>query len=438
MLSVYFESCSPWIQRRLSTAAAVSAGWLAAFSCLAALPLVSQYCAIAAADPLPTFELARECPPSFELVDGNACRFRSLYDFYNASPASGGLRVQLPPLRDGFSPEQIDLGRYLFFDPLLSGNHRLSCAQCHNPNFGFADGRARSLVPGGVQDGKKSRHDVLLPRSAPTLWNVGFLSSLFWDGRAHSLEEQARGPLFSKDEMATTELQLESDLNGQSTYRQLFSKAFHLGDTDTITVELITRALAAFETTLVSVNSAYDRYAHGDDDALTEQQKRGFGTFRGVIVSCSQCHTPPLFSNDETEVTGVPNAPGLRFDAGAGKITKEADLRGAFKTPTLRNIARTAPYMHAGQFATLTEAVRFYNDRPGHAAPADQHLKFDWRMVLRRPVLSEHDISDVVAFLGALTDESLMPAVPERVPSGLRVVARARHADLAQATGAHR
>ena len=277
-------------------------------------------------------------------------------------------------------------------------------------------------MPRGTRAGQNSIHDVVLPRGAPTLWNVGFLNNLFWDGRAHSLEEQARGPLFSKDEMATTKQQLERDLNAQSVYRRLFAEAFHLGTTDRITAEQATHALAAFESTLVSVNSAYDRYAHGDDDALTEQQKRGFSTFRGVILSCSQCHTPPLFTNDETEVTGVPNAPGLNFDGGAGTITKQSDLRGAFRTPTLRNVALTAPYMHSGQFATLADAVRFYNDRAGHAAPAGENLKIDWRMILRRPVLSENDIDDVVAFLGALTDESLLPRIPDRVPSGLPVV----------------
>jgi cytochrome c peroxidase len=237
--------------------------------------------------------------------------------------------------------------------------------------------------------------------------------------------------------MANTEKHLEFDLNGQSTYRRLFAEAFHLSRTDKITVASVTRALAAFESTLISVNSAYDRYAHGDDDAVTDQQKRGYAIFRGVIVGCSQCHTPPLFTNDEIEVTGVPNARGLGFDEGAGTVTGQLALRGAFHTPTLRNIARTAPYMHAGQFSTLNEVVRFYNDRAGHAAPAEEHLSIDWRMALRRPVLSDEEISDVVAFLESLTDESMMPAIPAQVPSGLPVINRARR-DLAQMTDPHR
>jgi cytochrome c peroxidase len=386
------------------------------FVCL--LVAAAQLIGCAAASPVPNLRLSRDCPPSFELVGGDTCKFRSLYDMYNSSPASGGLRVKLPNLRDGFSPEQIDLGRYLFFDPLLSGSHRISCAWCHSPKSGFADGRPRSVVPRGKATGTSG---TVLLRNAPTLWNVGFLSNLFWDGRAHSLEEQAEEPLFSKNEMATSKQQLERDLNEQSLYRQLFAQAFHLNSADRITADLVIGALAAFEATLISVNSSYDRYAHGDDDALTDQQKRGYAIFRGESLGCTECHTPPLFTNDEIEVTGVPNAPTQPFDAGAEAVTKEPLLRGGFRTPTLRNIARTPPYMHAGQLATLSDAVRFYNDRAGHAVPTNEHLTIDWRMILREPVLSESDIADVVSFLQALTDESMMPAIPDRVPSGLHV-----------------
>jgi len=411
---------------------AVNVTRLALLCCVASLRLLSPVAA--AEDAGAQIDLVHECPPSFELMEGNACRFRSLYDLYDASPASGGLRVRLPPLRDGFSPEEIDLGKYLFFDPLLSGNHRLSCAGCHNPDLGFTDGRARSVVVQEAPGAKLSRREMALPRSAPTLWNVGFLNNLFWDGRAHTLEEQAQGPLYSEDEMATTKDQLERDLNAEPNYRKLFAQAFHLKGSDRITANMVTRSLAGFESSLVSLNSAYDRYAHGDEDALTEQQKRGFAIFRGVIVGCSQCHTPPLFTNDETEVTGVPNSPGLRFDEGAGGVTHEPNLRGAFKTPTLRNIALTAPYMHAGQFATLSEAVTFYNDRAGHAAPPGEDLKIDWRMILRRPVLSQSQIADVVAFLGSLTDESLLPPALTRVPSGLPIAKDVRQDQLAKRT----
>jgi cytochrome c peroxidase len=330
------------------------------------------------------FQLSTRCPPSFELTDG-VCQFRSLYQLYNSPIGFGGLRVPLPPLPDGYSPQQIDLGRYLFFDPLLSADHDLSCAHCHRP--------------------------------------VGFLRRFFWDGRANSLADQAKGPLFARDEMNNSPHQIERELNNQPAYRRMFAEAFHLQPSEEITYTMLLQSLSAFESTLISLNSRYDRYAHGDDDALTGAEKHGLNIFRGVALGCSQCHTPPLFANDELEVTGVPNALGLPFDAGAGRLAPSRALRGAFKTPTLRNIERTAPYMHAGQFTTLRDVVRFYNDRPGHAAPKEEHLQIDWRMGLRRPVLSERDIDDVVAFLSTLTDESMMPAIPLRVPSGLPVVA---------------
>jgi cytochrome c peroxidase len=372
------------------------------------------------------FQLSARCPPSFELMEGNACQFRSLYQLYNSPPGFGGLRAALPSLPDGFSPQQIDLGRYLFFDPLLSADHHLSCAHCHRPGLGFADGHARSVGTKGVGDRTGPRRDFLLPRSAPSLWNVGFLRNFYWDGRAHSLAEQAKGPLFGSDEMNNSPRQLERDLNGQPTYRRMFTEAFQLQPSEEVTYTMVLQALSAFEATLISLNSRYDRYAHGDDDALTEAEKRGLNIFRGIELGCSQCHTPPLFTNDELEVTGVPNARGLPFDAGAGRLAASRALRGAFKTPTLRNIERTAPYMHAGQFSSLTQVVRFYDDRPGHAAPVGEHLHIDWHMALRRPVLSELDINDVVAFLLTLTDESMLPTIPLRVPSGLPVIGGAR------------
>lgn len=362
---------------------------------------------LAASVSQPEFALRKECPPSFELVDGNSCKFRSLYQMYSSPQGEGGLRASLPELRDGFSPQEIDLGRYLFFDPILSARHQISCARCHRPQNGFSGNPVGdSLTPG-------------INRRAPSLWNVGFLQNLFWDARVHSLEEQAKGPLFAPKEMANTSSQLEEDLNGLRTYRRLFKEAYRLREGERITTALVVRALAAFESTLISLNSKYDRYAHGDEGALTDAERHGLNIFRSTTLACSQCHTPPLFTNDELEVTGVPNAQGLPFDRGAGAIPATQHFTGAFRTPTLRNVDRSAPYMHAGQFATLTQAVRFYDDRPGHAAPTEATLQIDWRMILRAPILSDDDISDLVAFLRTLTDESMTPSVPSNVPSGL-------------------
>src|SRR5262249_1631937 len=147
------------------------------------------------------------CPPGFELTDNNECKLRSPYQLYESGkgnePGVGGLKTALPAVRDGFTPQQIDLGRYLFFDPVLSANKTISCASCHQPEKGFSDGLKTSV---GI---KKTS----LKRAAPSLWNVAFLKKFFWDARAKSLEEQMAGPLYSSDEMGTTREQLLKTLN---------------------------------------------------------------------------------------------------------------------------------------------------------------------------------------------------------------------------------
>lgn len=369
------------------------------------------------------FFLRTDCPASFDKTSDGTCQLVSLYDFYTADPGQGGLRAPLPPLRNRFTPAQADLGRYLFFDPLLSRDHSLSCANCHNPGFGFADGRATSSGRGGHGVGPSRSGGMPLRRSAPTLWNVGFLDRLFWDGRAASLQAQAREPLFALDEMANTERNVDKDLNANRTYRELFSAAFQRSSDHPITVNEVGDALAAFESTLISLNSRYDRYAHGDSQALTAQELQGLNVFRGFVGRCAQCHIPPLFASSDLAVVGAPAIKGTQYDVGAGESRQEAALLGAFKIPTLRNIACTAPYFQAGQFQSLEEVVRFYNSERGHAVPADVHLRIDWNLHMTKPELSESDVAAVVAFLRTLTDEALTPPTPRAVPSGLPVVA---------------
>jgi len=370
------------------------------------------------------FALSDVCPPSFDKTDDGHCRFVSLYDLYTADPGDGGLRVPLPPLHDGFMPQQADLGRYLFFDPLLAGDRDLSCAQCHHPDLGFADARPTSRGHGGYGVGPKRSGGVPLRRGAPTLWNVGFLTSLFWDGRAASLEDQATGPLFAPDEMANTPEGLVRSLSTNSSYRRLFAVAFGRDEAEPISVREVASALAAFEATLVSINSRYDRYAHGDSSALTAQEIRGHNVFRGFVARCSQCHVPPLFASSDPAVVGAPPADTGPYDLGVGELSGQERLRGAFKVPTLRNIALTAPYFQAGQFSTLEEVVGFYNSRRGHAVPPGIELEIHWHVHMKNSELSADDVADLVAFLRALSDESLRPDVPTAVPSGLPVVAR--------------
>lgn len=355
--------------------------------------------------------LSCNCPPGFQRTNENKCVSRNLYQQYNSlhNAGVGGLKSALPNPRDGFTPQQIDLGRYLFFDPVLSKDGSVSCASCHNPNLGFSDGRARSSGVGGVEQ----------TRSAPSLWNVSYLKSFFWDGRANTLEAQMEGPLYSPSEMATTREQLLSTLNSIDAYKQLFSIAFPDMKSDQIQLNEIYTAIAAFESSLISLNSRYDQYAHGYAEALTENEIEGLNVFRSFVARCAECHTPPLFTNQQIAVIGVPEPDGKPFDPGAEVPNHDPSMRGGFKVPSLRNIAKTAPYMHAGNFKTLREATEFYNLGRGHAVPEGENLKLHWH--IWEPNLTEDEIDRLVDFMNTLTDESFIPKTPTEVPSGLPV-----------------
>ncbi|MEE4110786.1 MAG: cytochrome c peroxidase, partial [Halieaceae bacterium] len=275
---------------------------------------------------------------------------------------------------------------------------------CHHPALGFSDGRGRAVGAAGTP----------LRRSAPTLWNVAFLRHLFWDARAENLEEQVQGPLYAPREMDNTPQRLLATLRGNATYRRLFRETFPAAE---ITTNQVYRALAAFQSSLISLNSRYDRYAHGDHDALTDREIAGLNVFRSFVARCAECHTPPLFTNQQVAVIGAPEPDGLPLDVGAEAVWASPKLKGGFKVPTLRNIATTAPYMHSGRFADLREAVAFYNGGRGHAVPEGVELHIHWH--IWEPRLREEELDRLVDFLGTLTDESFMPSIPERVPSGL-------------------
>lgn len=376
---------------------------------LSALGLVVLLAATPVASGDPEFALSEHCPPSFEKTDAGVCRLRTLYEFYSSVQGRGlgGTRTSLPDHRDGFTPAQIDLGRYLFFDPALSGDGSVSCASCHHPDKGFSDNRARSIGIGGRQ----------VARAAPTLWNVAFLERFFWDAHAGSLEEQALGPLYAEAEMGNTPAQLLATLRAIPAYRRLFRAAFPAGGEQEIRLEDVYTALAAFQTSLISLNSRYDRYAHGNHDALNQREIEGLNIFRSFVARCAECHTPPLFTNQQIAVIGAPEPPGLPFDPGAEKVFNAKKLRGGFKVPTLRNIAKTGPYMHSGLFDNLRDTAAFYNGGRGHAVPEGEDLHLHWHIT--SPDLTEYELDRIVDFLGTLTDESLAPAVPGRVPSGL-------------------
>ena len=327
----------------------------------------------------------------------------------SVEPAYSGLQRDFPAnnetAENPTTPEKVELGRLLFFDPILSQNNDMSCATCHNPDLGFGSGVQQAIGA----DGK------VLQRNAMSLWNVAYNTNFFWDGRAATLEEQTNTPITSADEMAGSPSEIESELKAIPAYAALFEKAY--GSKDSVTYENVQNAIAAFERTLVTNNSPFDRYAAGDVNALTPAQRRGLATFRSAGTRCFECHAAPTFSDDDFSVTGVPDLPGQEHDSGRAQV-ESTSLDGAFKAPTLRNIALSAPYMHNGAFATLEEVVDFYAKGGGRDAGVenvDMHvLGFD---------LTDQEKSDLVAFMYALTDETNIPEFPVSVPSGLPVVA---------------
>ena len=365
------------------------------------------------------FVLNSRCPASFSADADGGCVLNNRYRQYRSlqNKGVGGLKTGLPPLREGFTPAQIDLGRYLFFDPILSMDGTVSCGSCHDPALAFSDGQAQATGIGGQT----------LPRSAPSLWNVGFLSTLLWDGAQSTLEAQMQGPLYSPIEMGNNPANLLATLNGNRTYQNLFAQAF---GQSAITLENVYTAITAFESSLISLNSRYDLYAHGYHAALTEDEKAGLNVFRSFVARCAECHTPPLFTNQQLAVIGVADAPNVLIDSGAQAITGDESQRGAFRVPSLRNVVRTAPYMHRGQKATLAEAARFYTGGRGHEVPKGDSLMIHWH--IWEPNLTDREIDLLTGFMGALTDEAFMPVIPDRVPSGLPVT-RAKKAPRAPA-----
>ncbi|WP_245577808.1 cytochrome-c peroxidase [Gelidibacter mesophilus] len=336
---------------------------------------------------------------------------KNLYQQYDSpnNQGVGGLQTGLPQIRDGFTPQEIDLGRYLFFDPVLSLDGSMSCATCHDPNKGFGDGLPTSI----------GKDHIKLDRAAPTLWNVGYLTRLFWDGRANSLEEQMEITLFSELEMANTPENLLRTLNNIDNYKRLFAEAYpERGKQEEIQLDEIFKALAAFQTSLVSLNSKYDQYAHGYHKALNDQEIEGMNVFRSFVARCAECHTPPLFTNQQFAVIGTPEPDGLPLDPGAEIPFNDKSMRGAFKVPTLRNIDLTAPYMHSGKFETMREAVEFYTQGRGHAVPKGEKLYIHWH--IWEPQLSDYELDRLVDFLKTLSDESFLPKIPDALPSGLK------------------
>lgn len=290
------------------------------------------------------------------------------------------------PADNALTADRVRLGQMLFFDPRLSGSGLISCASCHNPAFSWGDGLPRAVGHGSV----------VLGRRTPTVLNLAWGEAFFWDGRAGTLEEQALGPIAAAGEMNLPLDRMEEKLRAVPGYRPWFLRAY---PGEGITRETVGRAIATYERTLVSGRSPFDRWVEGDEDAVSEDAKRGFALFVGK-ANCAKCHSGWRFTDDSFHDVGLPGE-----DRGRGVHLPEIEVsQFAFKTPTLRNVDRRAPYMHDGSVPTLEAAIDLY-DRGGSVK----------RPGLSREIkpleLSAEEKRQLLAFLKQLTSEDHPPTV---------------------------
>lgn len=296
-----------------------------------------------------------------------------------------------------FTKVEIDLGRQLFYSPALSKNGKVSCATCHNPALSFTDGLA--LGTNGVT-GKP------LPRSAPAIINLAWADSLFWDGRAKGLEAQALGPLTAHDEMGLSEAEVPEKAKLAVKNLAEYMEAIY-GD-EQVTTQRVLRAIAQYERSLVSTTSEYDKFRTRQPGYRTMAPNVGNG-FMVFNINCGNCHAGDHFTDGKFHNVGLDPWPALdsklptlaRFT-----VTNSLADVGSYKTPTLRNIALTAPYMHDGRFQTLEQVVKFYvNDVHDNPNLARQMRNNDGKPGLN---ISEQDQADLIAFLNTLTDRQFV------------------------------
>jgi len=295
-------------------------------------------------------------------------------------PAPAGFEAMAAPADNPTTPEKAALGRQLFFDKRLSVDGSKSCYSCHVNEHGLTDGLPVAIGAGGKK----------LTRSSPTLWNIGYHKEFYWDGRSASLEKQAAAA-WTGANMGAKDKQTDivASINAIPGYRSQFQKVFG----SDATPDNIAKAISAYERTIVCGDTAFDKFQQGDQSALSDEAKRGWEIFRGK-AGCGTCHAGALLTDLQYHNVGVGmDAP--EPDGGRKNFTKDDKDTGAFKTPTLRNISRTAPYFHNGSKATLEEAVDFVL---GGGFPN----KYIDKKNLQKKKLTEAERSDLLAFLKSL------------------------------------
>jgi cytochrome c peroxidase len=334
------------------------------------------------------------------------------------------------------SPAKIHLGRLLFFDPILSGNKDVSCATCHQPEFNYAEFLETSIGVNGVGVGSKRRftdaNDLpFVKRNSQSLLNSAFngikngevyepeKAPMFWDLRANGLEMQALEPIKTLEEMRGNAFHEEKILDEViariqrlPVYNSLFTVAFP-GDAQPVTQVNLSRAIAAYERTLIATNTRFDQYMRGDSSALSTSEKDGLNSF--LVTGCAKCHAGPMFSDYKLHTLGVPDSDN-RKESDAG-INNDY----AFRTPTLRNLRFTSPYMHSGKFKTLDQVLMFYEDIAGGKILNPNVAAGQIDSLARHMDVNFKDISRIVEFLNTLNDDSFDKTIPTSVPSGLPV-----------------
>jgi cytochrome c peroxidase len=311
----------------------------------------------------------------------------------------GGLPLGLDPYAakvpadNLITPEKIELGKVLYFDPRLSKDDTISCASCHDPQKGYSNGTAFATGVGGAVGG----------RSAPVITNRLFSTLQFWDGRSPSLEDQALGPIQNPIEMAMSLDDVVAKIAKIPGYPELFNKAF---GTPEVNSERIGKAIATFERTIVSGNSKFDRHENGDANALNESETRGLALFRGK-AKCSVCHTGFNLTDEKYHNIGV-GMDAAEPDPGRFAQTKKPEDTGAFKTGTLRDIVHSAPYFRDGSAKTLEEVVDFY-DKGGTPNP---HLSKN----IFKLNLTDQEKKDLVAIMKAFTGDTRTVSKAPKLP----------------------
>ncbi|RHX83315.1 cytochrome-c peroxidase [Leptospira stimsonii] len=285
------------------------------------------------------------------------------------------------------NPTRIELGKILFFDPIVSGSNWISCATCHNPGLAWTDGLKTAI----------GHNMKVLGKNTPTIINSAFGEKMFWDGRADSLEEQALGPISSPDEMNQNPDELVLELKKIKGYRDRFERAY---PNEGITKETIGKAIASFERSILSFQSPYDAWIQGDNKAINESAQRGQALFKGK-ANCIACHLGNNFTDDGFHNIGIKSK---EKDPGRFKLVPVKSMKGAFKTPTLRDVALTAPYMHDGSYQTLEEVVDHYDRGGDDLSNLDPNMK---------PLkLSEEEKKDLISFMRSLTGKREPISIP--------------------------